>query len=108
ARPARRGLSRRHRLLHVNAPWAHHRAAGDRPRAAARSRDHLRGPVHRDRARAARAHRPRPQDLTGETAMATKRRALDRWAPWMFLGVLLAAWELSVRIFDIDPFVLPS
>ena len=40
--------------------------------------------------------------------MATKRRAIDRWAPWMFLGVLLLTWELSVRIFNIDQFVLPS
>ena len=40
--------------------------------------------------------------------MATKRRTIDRWAPWMFLGVLLLSWELSVRIFKIDQFVLPS
>src|SRR4029450_1780974 len=40
--------------------------------------------------------------------MATKRRTIDRWATWLFLGALLAAWELTVRIFSIDPFVLPS
>ena len=40
--------------------------------------------------------------------MAAKRRTIDRWAPWMFLAALLLLWELSVRIFRIDEFVLPS
>jgi NitT/TauT family transport system permease protein len=36
------------------------------------------------------------------------RRNLDRWAPWIFLAVLLACWEFGVRLFGIDEFVLPS
>jgi len=39
--------------------------------------------------------------------MAAKRN-LNRWAPWIFLAALLAFWELGVRLFGIDEFVLPS
>jgi NitT/TauT family transport system permease protein len=39
--------------------------------------------------------------------MATKRN-LDRWAPWIFLAVLLFLWEFGVRLFGIDEFVLPT
>ncbi len=39
--------------------------------------------------------------------MASKRN-LDRWAPWVFLAVLLVLWEFGVRIFRIDEFVLPT
>jgi len=40
--------------------------------------------------------------------MAARKRAIDTWAPWLFLGAMLLAWELVVRIFRIDEFVLPS
>jgi len=36
------------------------------------------------------------------------KRNLDRWAPWIFLAVLLVVWEFGVRIFRIDEFVLPT
>jgi NitT/TauT family transport system permease protein len=36
------------------------------------------------------------------------RRNLDRWAPWIFLAALLLVWELGVRLFNIDQFILPS
>ncbi len=39
--------------------------------------------------------------------MAAKRN-LDRWAPWIFLVVLLLVWEFGVRLFRIDEFVLPT
>jgi NitT/TauT family transport system permease protein len=39
--------------------------------------------------------------------MASKRN-LDRWAPWIFLAALLLLWELGVRAFRIDEFILPS
>ena len=39
--------------------------------------------------------------------MAAKRN-LDRWAPWIFLAVLLVVWEFGVRTFRIDEFVLPT
>jgi NitT/TauT family transport system permease protein len=39
--------------------------------------------------------------------MAAKRN-LNRWAPWIFLAALLTFWELGVRLFGIDEFVLPS
>jgi NitT/TauT family transport system permease protein len=36
------------------------------------------------------------------------KRSLDRWAPWIFLVGLLILWELGVRVFRVDEFILPS
>ncbi len=40
--------------------------------------------------------------------MATGKPTIERWAPWLFLGAMLLGWDLVVRIFAIEPFILPS
>ena len=96
ARSARGGVPRRHRVLHVaSAPGASSRGAKSTCRGRATSRSPTRTGSRRSCTSCASTSgaSARPD---GRTAMATKRRAIDRWAPWMFLGVLLLSWELSV------------
>ena len=82
--------------------------ARDRPAAPARPRGHLQRPVHGDRARAARAHRARPQDLTGERQWRPRDARSTAGRPGCSSACCSFPGSSACRIFKIDEFVLPS
>jgi NitT/TauT family transport system permease protein len=41
-------------------------------------------------------------------AAARRRRRLEAWLPWLVIGGMFLIWEAAVRIFAIQPFILPA
>ncbi|MFC2991015.1 MULTISPECIES: ABC transporter permease [Halomonas] len=40
--------------------------------------------------------------------MSKHNRLLERLAPWIAVAVLIVIWEVTVRAFDVPPFIFPS
>jgi ABC-type phosphate/phosphonate transport system permease subunit len=41
-------------------------------------------------------------------AAARRRRRLEAWLPWLVIAGMFLIWEAAVRIFAIQPFILPA
>ena len=40
--------------------------------------------------------------------MPARKRALEKWSPWILLAVIIVAWELICRVFQVSDFIFPA